>query len=62
MSKKQLKQVIKRLTKRLQYEEEMCNTLKNDGAFLGYSCQKLNSSNKQLRKDIVFMKGLKDEL
>ena len=62
MSKKKLKQIIKRLTKRLKYEEEMCDTLKNDGAFLGYSCVKLNKSNKQLQKDINFIEGLKDEL
>lgn len=57
MSKKQLKKVIKRLTKRYEYEVEMCNELKNDGAFLGYSCTKLNENNMSLAKDIKFLKG-----
>ena len=61
MSKKKLKHVIKRLEKRLEYETEMCNTLKNDSTFLGYSCEKLNRSNRQLKKDINFIKGLKNE-
>ncbi len=61
MSKK-LKKVIKRLSKRLEYEKAMCDTLKRDGAFLGYSCEKLNKENKKMEKDINFLKGLKNEL
>ena len=60
MSKK-LQKVIKRLTKRYDYEVEMCDELKNDGAFLGYSCRKLNKNNKILAKDIKFLKGFLNE-
>ena len=60
MSKK-LQKVIKRLAKRYDYEVEMCDELKNDGAFLGYSCSKLNQQNIQLRKDIKFLKGILNE-
>lgn len=61
MSKKKLKAVIKRLSQRLQYEEAMCDTLKKDSAFLGYSCKKIKKKNKQMKQDINFLKGLNND-
>ena len=61
MSKKKIKAVIKRLQKRLEYEERMCKTLKNDGAFLGYSCKKINKDNKKFKQDINFLKELNND-
>lgn len=58
---KQIDQIIKRLEKRYNAEVKICKALDDDDAIISYSCKTHNLFNKQLKKDIKYLKEFKNE-